>query len=85
MRFRHFTGLGEGLDDDINRWLQSESPDVELMSQTQLPDGAITVCFVYQEGFAAQERRMTAEHGLRDSEPSRLPPEPVHVESEGVG
>jgi hypothetical protein len=85
MRFRHFTGLGRALDDDINSWLQAESPDVELMSQTQVPDGAITVCFVYQEGFAAQERRMSAEHGLRETEPARLAPEPIHVESEGVG
>lgn len=83
MRFRHFTGLGQDLDDEISGWIQLGA-DIHFMSHSQLPDGQITVCFVYQEGFAAQERRMTAEHGLRETAPAKLTPEPIHVESEGV-
>lgn len=84
MRFRHFTGMGEDLDRAISEWIQAGA-DIHFMSHSQLPDGAITVCFVYQESFAAQERRMTAEHGMVETPAAKLPPEPVHVESEGVG
>lgn len=85
MRFRHFSGMGSDLDEQISEWILSGA-DIHFMSHSQLPDGTITVCFVYQEGFAAQERRLTAEYGLREpGSPTKLPPEPVHVESEGVG
>ena len=84
MRFRHFSGLGQDLDDQISQWIL-QGADIHFMSHSQMADGTITVCFVYQEGFAAQERRMTAEHGLREGIPTKLQPEPVHVESEGVG
>ena len=83
MRFRHFTGLGQDLDDEVSTWIQSGA-DIHFMSHSQTADGTITVCFVYQEGFAAQERRMTVEHGLREAPPAKLQPERVHVESEGV-
>ena len=83
MRFRHFTGMGADLDDQINSWIQSGA-DIHFMSHTELADGTITVCFVFQEGFAAQERRMTSEHGLRDAPPVKPQTEPIHVESEGV-
>jgi len=84
MRFRHFTGAGPNLDQEISDWIQ-EGADIHFMSHSQLSDGTITVCFIYQEGFAAQERRLTSEHGLRESPPAKLRPEPIHVESEGVG
>lgn len=83
MRFRHFTGLDQELDDDISEWIQLGA-DIHFMSHSQQADGRLTVCFVYQEGFAAQERRLTAGHGLHESPAITLPPEPVHVESEGV-
>jgi hypothetical protein len=84
VRFRHFTGTGSDLDDQISGWIQ-EGADIHFMSHSQAPDGLITICFVYQESFAAQERRLTAEQGMHESAPTRLPPERVHVESEGVG
>jgi len=84
MRFRHFAGHGPELDQEISQWIQ-EGADIHHMSHSQLPDGTLTVCFVYQEGFAAQERRLTSEHGLREPPPSKPQPDPVHVESEGVG
>lgn len=84
MRFRHFTGQGADLDDQISEWIQSGA-DIHFMSHSQLSDGTITVCFVYQEGFAAQERRMIAQQGLHEGSPTHLQPEPIHVESEGVG
>ena len=84
MRFRHFTGMGSGLDDEISSWIQ-EGADIHFMSHSQQSDGTLTVCFVYQEGFAAQERRLTSEHGLSEAPPAKPQPEPVHVESEGVG
>lgn len=83
MRFRHFTGIGSDLDEQISEWILSGA-DIHFMSHSQMPNGAITVCFVYQEGFAAQERRMTAGHGLHDAIPTKLQPERIHVESEGV-
>lgn len=84
VRFRHFTGMGSDLDEAISEWILSGA-DVHFMSHSQMPDGTITVCFVYQEGFAAQERRLTAEHGMTETVPTRLQPERIHVESEGVG
>lgn len=84
MRFRHFSGSGSELDEDISDWI-SQGADIHFMSHSQLSDGTITVCFIYQEGFAAQERRLTAEQGLQESAPVEPRPEPIHVESEGVG
>lgn len=84
MRFRHFSGLGSDLDDEISAWIQ-QGADIHFMSHSQQPDGSLTVCFVYQESFAAQERRLMAEQGLHDGTTAKLPPERVHVESEGVG
>ncbi len=84
MRFRHFSGLGSELDEAISEWIQ-QGADIHFMSHSQQPDGTITVCFVYQESFAAQERRLSAEQGMVETRTAHLPPEPVHVESEGVG
>ena len=84
MRFRHFTGHGPELDEEISGWIQ-DGADIHFMSHSQLADGTLTVCFIYQEGFAAQERRLTSEHGLSETPPVKPLPDPVHVESEGVG
>ncbi len=69
LRFRHFTGVGPELDRVVNEWIQLEEPDIRFMSQSGLSDGGIGLCLVYEEGFAAQERRMTREHGLERGEP----------------
>ncbi|HZT96951.1 MAG TPA: hypothetical protein VFB34_08950 [Chloroflexota bacterium] len=83
MRFRHFVGMGEELDATISQWID-QGADIHLMTHSQLPDGTITVCFIYQEGFAAQERRLSAAHGQIEAPPIPPIPDPIHVESEGV-
>lgn len=84
MRFRHFTGSGPDLDHEISEWIM-EGAEIHFMSHSQAADGSITVCFVFQESFAAQEKRLIEEHAAHDSGSATARPDPVHVESEGVG
>lgn len=80
LRFRHFAGIGSELDRAVNEWIQLEEPDIRLMTQSGLADGGMAVSFVYEEGWAAQERRLTREHGLERGEP----PAPSPIERRDV-
>lgn len=92
MRFKSFSGDGEGLERDINTWLGKFEPDVSEMSQTVGPNGQLIVSFLYEESFRGQERRITAEHDMEEppienleSIPGRtirVPEEPGHELSE---
>jgi hypothetical protein len=75
LRFRHFSGSGASLDEAINRWIQEEDPDVRFMAQSQLPDGSVTVSFIYEESFVAHGRRLSREHGLDSGRPPPGPSE----------
>ena len=87
LRFKAFSGLDiPVLEQQINAWLARAEPDVKMMDQSVMPDGALTVSFLYDEGFRASERRLTeeatsiVEHALEE----QTVLEPIKVNQEEV-
>ena len=87
LRFKAFSGLDVPLlEQQINAWLAHAEPDVKIMDQLVRPDGAITVSFLYDEGFRASEQRLTeeataiVEHALHE----QTVLEPIKVDQEQV-
>ena len=47
LRFKAFSGLDiPVLEQQINAWLARAEPDVKMMDQSVMPDGALTVSFL---------------------------------------
>ena len=87
LRFKSFSGLDiPELEQQINAWLAHSEPDVKMMDQCVMRDGALTVSFLYDEGFRASEQRLTeeataiVEHALQD----QTVLEPIKVNQEEV-
>ena len=87
LRFKAFSGVDiPVLEQQINAWLAHSEPDVKIMDQCGMPDGALTVSFLYDEGFRASERRLTeeatsiVEHALQE----QTVLEPIKVNQEEV-
>ena len=87
LRFKAFSGLEiPVLEQQINAWLARAEPDVKMMDQSVMPDGALTVSFLYDEGFRASEQRLTeeatsiVEHALEE----QTVLEPIKVDQEQV-
>ena len=87
LRFKAFSGPDiPVLEQQINAWLARAEPDVKMMDQSVTPDGALTVSFLYDEGFRASEERLAeeataiVEHALHD----QTVLEPIKVDQEEV-
>ena len=87
LRFKAFSGLEiPVLEQQINAWLARAEPDVKMMDQSVLPDGALTISFLYDEGFRASEERLAeeataiVEHALHEETVL----EPIKVDQEQV-
>jgi len=87
LRFKAFSGLDiPVLEQQINAWLARAEPDVKMMDQSVLPDGALTISFLYDEGFRASEERLAeeataiVEHALHEETVL----EPIKVDQEQV-
>jgi hypothetical protein len=74
LRFKQFTGNGPELEQAVNAWLEEFEPDVTQMVQTQDAD-TVTICFLFQESFRGQERRIASQHGMPESTPPSINPE----------
>jgi|SRR5579875_865128 len=83
LRFKLFSG--EGVELEINAWLEQFEPDVRHMAQTVYGDGAVTISFLFEESFRGQERRFSQEHGM-ESRPvisaESIPEPPLKVSDE---
>lgn len=84
LRFKHFSGAGESLEQNINSWLDEYDPDIKQMVQTLDSGGKVLISFLYEEGFRGHELRLAAEQGMREAvEPvadmESIPGEPLHV------
>ena len=64
LRFKHFSGPGESLEDSVNEWLEEFEPDITQMAQTVGPDGILNISIVFEESFRGQERRLSSESGM---------------------
>ncbi|GAC1443054.1 MAG: hypothetical protein NVSMB52_00950 [Chloroflexota bacterium] len=64
LRFKLFSGSGADLESDVNAWLAQLEPDVTQMVQTAQDDGSVTLGFLFEESFRAQEVRMDEERGM---------------------
>ena len=87
LRFKAFSGQDiPVLEQQINAWLTRAEPDVKMMDQAVMPDGALTVSFLYDEGFRASEERLAeeataiVEHALHE----QTVLEPIKVDQEQV-
>jgi hypothetical protein len=87
LRFKAFSGRDiPVLEQQINAWLARAEPDVKMMDQSVLPDGAVTISFLYDEGFRASEERLAeeataiVEHALHE----QTVLEPIKVDQEQV-
>ena len=87
LRFKAFSGLDVPvLEQQINTWLARAEPDVKMMDQSVMPDGALTISFLYDEGFRASEERLAeeataiVEHALHEETVL----EPIKVDQEQV-
>jgi hypothetical protein len=87
LRFKAFSGRDiPVLEQQINAWLARAEPDVKMMDQSVLPDGALTISFLYDEGFRASEERLAeeataiVEHALHEETVL----EPIKVDQEQV-
>ena len=87
LRFKAFSGPDiPVLEQQINTWLARAEPDVKMMDQSVLPDGALTISFLYDEGFRASEERLAeeataiVEHALHEETVL----EPIKVDQEQV-
>jgi hypothetical protein len=61
LRFKHFNGAGQELEESINEWLAAFEPEVSQMVQTVDRGGLVTIGFLFEESFRGQERRMSEE------------------------
>lgn len=87
LRFRAFSGADtSSVEEAINKWLMQAEPDVKLMQQSLAASGALTVSFLYDEGFTATEQRMSVEAAEIVDKAMREEPilEPVQVDQEQV-
>ncbi|HLJ66781.1 MAG TPA: hypothetical protein VKX16_05430 [Chloroflexota bacterium] len=84
LRFKQFAGASSELEGAVNDWLAEFEPDIKQMSQTATSDGRVTLCFVFEESFRGQERRLTAEARRGMIEPAvpvgELLDEPLRVD-----
>lgn len=76
MRFKHFVGTGQELDDLINRWLAEYEPDVTHVVQSSDGD-RIIVSILFDESFRAQEMRMSEERGMTQATVPAVPAETI--------
>ena len=84
LRYKHFSGSGEMLEQTVNSWLEDFEPDVTKMSQTVAADGTLNISFLFEESFRGQERRLSSESGMEAAaRPSmsanNLKDEPIQV------
>lgn len=87
LRFKAFSGADtSSVEETINKWLMHAEPDVKLMQQSLAASGALTVSFLYDEGFTATEQRMSVEAAEIVNKAMRAEPilEPVQVDQEQV-
>jgi hypothetical protein len=87
LRFKAFGGAdASSVEEAINKWLLHTEPDVKLMQQSLAASGALTVSFLYDEGFTATEQRMSVEAAEIVDRAMREEPilEPVQVDQEQV-
>jgi hypothetical protein len=62
LRFKAFSGAdASSVEETINKWLMQAEPDIRLMQQSLTTSGALTISFLYDEGFMATEQRMSVE------------------------
>jgi hypothetical protein len=87
LRFKAFSGVDIPLlEQQINSWLARAEPDVKLMGQSALSNGALAIGFLYDEGFRASEQRLAeeataiVEHALEEQPVL----EPIKVDQEEV-
>jgi hypothetical protein len=86
LRYKYFSGAGEELERAINAWLADYEPQVTSMTQTTLDNGFVTISFLFEESFRAQELRIEAESkATHHVEPAILPGDmldrPVEVQT----
>ena len=87
LRYKAFSGADAAeVEKQVNAWLAKAEPDVKMMGQDVTPNGAVTVGFLYDEGFMASEQRLTeqanaiVEHALKEQPVL----EPIQVDQEQV-
>ena len=87
LRFKAFSALDvPAVEQQVNAWLKQSEPDVKMMEQSVAPSGAVTVSFLYDEGFMASEKRLTAEASAIVEEALKSEPvlEPIKVDQDQV-
>ena len=87
LRFRAFSGVDSAsVEQQINDWFLHGEPDIKMMQQSVTPSGALTVSFVYDEGFMASGQRLTEEASAIVEEALHEEPilEPIKVDQEQV-
>ena len=78
LRYKQFSGSGVGLEQAINAWLARYEPEVTQMVQTLTADGAVTISFLFEESFRAQELRMAEEAATPAPADDIVSPPDVH-------
>lgn len=87
LRFKAFQGADlPSVELQINQWLREKEPDVKMMEQSFSQSGALTVGFLYDEGFMATEDRLSVEASeIVDKALAERPIlEPIEVDQEQV-
>lgn len=83
LKFKMFSAADQmSVEQQVNTWLLEAEPDVKMMEQSVLPTGATTVSFLYDAGFMANERTITAEAAAIVEEVQRHEPtlEPIQAD-----
>lgn len=78
LRYKQFSGSGVELEQAINAWLARYEPEVTHMVQTPTDAGAVTISFLFEETFRAQELRMAEETATPAPTDDILSPPDVH-------
>ncbi len=87
LRFKAFSAAdAASVEEQINKWLMHAEPEVKMMEQSLAPTGALTVSFLYDEGFMASEQRLSVEAAeIVDKALNEEPLlEPIQVDQEQV-
>ncbi len=87
LRFKAFSGANASeVEGEINKWLMQAEPDVKMMEQSLTDTGALTVSFLYDEGFMASEQRLSVEASEIVERALHQEPvlEPIQVDQEQV-
>lgn len=87
LRFKAFSAeTAQAIETQINEWLKQAEPDVKMMEQSIAPSGALTVGFLFEEGFLASEGRLTEQANAIVEKALHEEPvlEPIEVDQEQV-